>query len=99
MLPDQLQGQEPRETVLTVGGEEVKYPARDIRETAREGGGNQGEGRKSSREEVRGRPKGPEVCGVCCGVCCGASRELVENLSKKGAIAVTSQVLEGLVNM
>ena len=99
MLPDQPQGQESRATVPTAGGEEVKYPARDVRETAQEGGGIQGEGRKASREKVWGRHKGPEVCGVCCGVCCGAARELVENLSKKGAIGVTSQVLKRLVNM
>ena len=40
-----------------------------------------------------------EVCGICCGVCCGAAREQVENLSKKGAIDVTSQGLKWLVNM
>ena len=72
-----------------VEGDGVNYPARDVREMAQGGKVRQGEVAKSRR-------RGPGVCDVCYGVCCGAARELVENLSKMGAIGITSKVISGL---
>ena len=71
MLPDQPQCQGSKDTS---GGDSNNYPARDVREKYREGSGGQGDGRKSAREKILRRYKGPDVCELCCGVCCGAAR-------------------------
>ena len=88
-MPNQLPLKGSKDS--SVGDSNI-YPARDVREMHREGSVSQGDGRRSDREKIRKRHKGPGVCELCCRVCCGTARELVEYLSMKEVIDITSQV-------
>ena len=69
-------------------GDEIVYPARDIRSE-----GYQGPGRRLERSGSQ-RPRKSYTCGTCHDLCCGLARELVTAAFGLGRITMSRKVSE-----